>query len=456
MQEAHDLALVAQAATLRSRVPFVHFFDGFRTSHELNTHRAARRRRPARARPRGARARPPRPCALPERPFVRGTAQNPDVYFQARETVNPFYARVPEIVEEAMDELRERTGRQLHVVGYSGHPEAERVVVIMGSGGETAPRRFDRSRARGERVGVVQVRLYRPFPAQALLDALPATVRAIAVLDRTKEPGSIGEPLYLDVVAALAAATTTVGRAGAAGDRRPLRPLVEGVHAGDGRRRVRRPRRSVTSPALHVGIDDDVSKTSLALRSEPRHRAIRDGACDLLRPRLGRHGRREQEHDQDPRREAGLSAQGYFVYDSKKSGSQTVSHLRFGSEAIRAPYLVQRASFVGCHQFRLLDRADVLARARRAPLFLLNCPREPDQVWDALSRPVQEQIIAKGINLYAIDAARIARAAGLPGRVNTILQTCFFALSGVLPGIGRSSRSRPSSRRRMRSEARRS
>ncbi len=433
VQEAHDLALVAQAATLRSRVPFVHFFDGFRTSHELNTIdllsdddlRALVPEELVRAH---------RERALsPERPFVRGTAQNPDVYFQARETVNPFYARVPEVVEEAMRELGERTGRRLHLVDYSGDPEAERVIVIMGSGGQTVAETVGSLVAAGERVGVLQVRLYRPFPEQALLDALPGTVRSIAVLDRTKEPGSIGEPLYLDTVAALYGADDDRWAAGpprVIGGRYGLssKEFTPGMAAGVfAELAVARPRRHFT-----IGIDDDVSGTSLpydwALDIEPPEtvRAIffglgSDGTVGANKNTIKILG------------EAGLNAQGYFVYDSKKSGSQTVSHLRFGPEPIRAPYLVQHASFVGCHQFGLLDRLDVLDRAQEGVTLLINSPHAPEQVWESLSRPVQEQIIAKRIELHAIDAARIARAAGLPGRVNTILQTCFFALSGVLP-----------------------
>jgi len=433
VQEAHDLALVAQAATLRSRVPFVHFFDGFRTSHELNTIellsdddlRALVPEELVHAhRERGL---------SPERPFVRGTAQNPDVYFQARETVNPFYARVPEVVAAAMDQLAERTGRPLHVVDYSGHPAAERVIVIMGSGGQTAAETVASLVASGERVGVVQVRLYRPFPEQALLDALPATVRAIAVLDRTKEPGSIGEPLFLDTVAALSGADGDRWVAGpprVIGGRYGLSSkeftpgMVAGVFA---ELTVESPRRHFT-----IGIDDDVSRTSLpydaALDIEPPAtvRAIffglgSDGTVGANKNTIKILG------------ESGLNAQGYFVYDSKKSGSQTVSHLRFGPDPIRAPYLVQSAGFVGCHQFTLLDHVDVLGRAQEGATLLINCPRPREQVWDSLSRPVQEQIIARRIELYSIDAAGIARAAGLPGRVNTVLQTCFFALSGVLP-----------------------
>ncbi len=433
VQEAHDLALVAQAATLRTRVPFVHFFDGFRTSHELNTIELLSDD-DLRALVPEELVRAHRGRALsPERPFIRGTAQNPDVYFQARETVNPFYARVPDAVEDAMALLAERTGRRYHVVDYSGHPEAERVLVVMGSGGETAVETVASLTATGERVGVMQVRLYRPFPAQALAEALPATVRHVAVLDRTKEPGSIGEPLFLDTVAALtesfgdgarAVMPRIVGGRYGLSSKEFTPGMVAGVFAELAREQ---PRRRFT-----IGIKDDVSGTSLdydaSLDIEPPDtvRAIffglgSDGTVGANKNTIKILG------------EEGLHAQGYFVYDSKKSGSQTVSHLRFGPKPIRASYLVQRAGFVGCHQFGLLDRVDVLGPAADGATLLLNCPRPPDAVWDALSRPVQEQILAKHIDLYVIDAGRIAREVGLAGRTNIVLQTCFFALSGVMP-----------------------
>ena len=428
VQEAHDLALIAQAATLRTRVPFVHFFDGFRTSHELNTIELLSDD-DLRALVPEELVRAHRGRALsPERPFIRGTAQNPDVYFQARETVNPFYARIPGVVEDAMAQLAGRTGRRYHVVDYFGHPEAERVLVLMGSGGETVQETVASLSGRGDRVGVVQVRLYRPFPAQALVDALPATVRHVAVLDRTKEPGSIGEPLFLDTVAALMEEREALPRV--LGGRYGLssKEFTPGMVAGVFDELAReRPRRRFT-----IGIKDDVSGTSLdydaALDIEPPEtvRAIffglgSDGTVGANKNTIKILG------------EEGLHAQGYFVYDSKKSGSQTVSHLRFGPTPIRAPYLVQRASFVGCHQFGLLDRADVLGRAASNATLLLNCPHPPTEVWDALARPIQEQIVDKQIDVYAIDAGRIAREAGLAGRTNVVLQTCFFAVSGVLP-----------------------
>ncbi len=434
VQEAHDLALVAQAAALATRVPFVHFFDGFRTSHELNTIellsdddlRALVSEKLVRAH---------RSRALsPERPFIRGTAQNPDVYFQARETVNPFYSAVPDAVQEAMDALASRSGRAYQIVEYTGHPQADRVIVVMGSAAQTAAETVAHLCRAGQRVGLVHVRLYRPFPITAVLDALPATATRIAVLDRTKEPGSAGEPLFLDVTAALAQAYND-------GERNPL-PLIIGGRYGLSSKEFNpamvagifaelerdRPRRRFT-----IGIDDDVSGTSLpydpALDIEPAGtvRAVffglgSDGTVGANKNTIKILGE-----------QAGLHAQGYFVYDSKKSGSQTVSHLRFGPEPIRAPYLVGQAGFVGCHHFGLLDRVDVLGCAAPGATLLLNCAQPADQVWDALPRPVQEKIIAKRIDVYTINAGRIAREAGLAGRTNTVLQTCFFAISGVLP-----------------------
>ena len=433
VQEAHDLALVAQAATLVTRVPFVHFFDGFRTSHELNTIemlsdddlRALVPTDLVRAhRARGL---------SPDRPFIRGTAQNPDIYFQARETVNPFYARIPDAVTSAMNVLGPRTGRQYHLVDYTGHPDAERVLVLMGSGAQTAAETVAHLTARGERVGVVTVRLFHPFPAEALLAALPTSARAVAVLDRTKEPGSLGEPLFLDVLAALAESHAAGGR--------EIRPAVLGGRYGLSSKEFTpgmvagvlaelagdKPR-----PRFTIGITDDVSGTSLpydrALDIEPPDtvRAVffglgSDGTVGANKNTIKILGADER-----------LNAQGYFVYDSKKSGSQTVSHLRFGPSPIKAPYLVQQAGFVGCHQAGLLERADVLGLAAPGATLLLNSPHPAERVWDSLSRPVQEQILAKGIGLYVIDAGQVAREAGLEGRTNTVLQTCFFAISGVL------------------------
>ncbi|MGP8249713.1 MAG: pyruvate:ferredoxin (flavodoxin) oxidoreductase [Candidatus Dormibacteria bacterium] len=431
VQEAHDLAAVAQAATLRARIPFVHFFDGFRTSHELNTLELLSDADLAALVPEEL-VRAHRGRALsPEHPFIRGTSQNPDVYFQARETVNPFYERTPGAVQDAMGHLEELTGRSYHLVDYSGHPEAERVLVVMGSGSETARETVAHLTARGERVGVVTVRLYRPFPAQALLRALPPTASRVAVLDRTKEPGSFGEPLFLDVLAALAESPSdraamplvTGGRYGLAS-----KEFTPGMVAGVFEElRHERPRSRFT-----VGINDDVSGTSIAFSAsldiEPPDtlRAVffgigSDGTVSANKNTIKILGA-----------EGDLYAQGYFVYDSKKSGSQTVSHLRFGPHPIRAPYLVSQASFIGCHHFELLERVDILASAAPGATLLLNCPHAADEVWDHLARPIQEQIVSKSIQLYVIDAGRIARNFGLGERINTVLQTCFFAISGVL------------------------
>jgi pyruvate-ferredoxin/flavodoxin oxidoreductase len=434
VQEAHDLALVAQAASMATRVPFVHFFDGFRTSHELNTVQLLPDEDLRALVPAGL-VRAHRGRALsPERPFIRGTAQNPDVYFQARETVNPFYDAVPGAVEDAMARLAARTGRRYHAVEYFGDPAAERVIVVMGSAAETVRDTVSYLTGRDERVGVVQVRLYRPFPAEALLRVLPASVRRVAVLDRTKEPGSAGEPLFLDVAATLAEAH--------AGGQRDVLPLVTGGRYGLSSKEFtpgmaagvfaeltgEQPRRRFT-----IGINDDVGRTSLpydpALDIEPpgTTRAVffglgSDGTVGANKNTIKILGA-----------EPGLYAQGYFVYDSKKSGSQTVSHLRFGQAPVRAPYLIRQAGFVGCHHFGLLDKADVLGHAAPAAKLLLNCPHPAAEVWDALPRAAQETILEKRIEVYSIDASRIAREVGLAGRTNTVLQTCFFAISGVLP-----------------------
>ena len=434
VQEAHDLALVAQAASLATRIPFVHFFDGFRTSHELNsiemlTDDDLRALVPAEL-IRAHRAR----ALSPDHPFIRGTAQNPDVYFQGRETVNPFYAQVPGAVASAMHALAARTGRPYQLVGYRGDPAAERVIVIMGSGAQTAGETAGYLTTCGEKVGVLTVRLFRPFPAAELIAALPSTVRRVAVLDRTKEPGSLGEPLFLDVLSALAeahAAGTLDAMPVVTGGRYGLssKEFTPGMTAGIfADLATGRPK-----PRFTIGITDDVGGTSLdydpKLDIEPAStvRAVffglgSDGTVGANKNTIKILGG-----------DAGQHAQGYFVYDSKKSGSQTVSHLRFGPDPIRAPYLVHNASFVGCHQAELIERVDVLGRAAPGATLLLNTPRPPDEVWDSLPRPVQERILAKDIKVYAIDATQVARDAGLPGRINTILQTCFFAISGVLP-----------------------
>jgi pyruvate-ferredoxin/flavodoxin oxidoreductase len=429
VQEAADLALVAHAATLEARVPFLHFFDGFRTSHEVN-----RIDLPTAEQVRAViddnLVRAHRDRALtPDRPVLRGTAQNPDISFQGRETVNPYYLACPTIVQNTMDRLAGITGRSYHLFDYAGHPQAERVLVLMGSGAGAVEEAVETLVAAGEKVGVVKVRLYRPFAVEAFLQALPATARTVVVLDRCKESGSIGEPLYLDVVAALAEGGGPVprvlgGRYGLSSKEfTPAMVLAAFANAAKDR------------PRNHfaVGIHDDVSHTSLNYDPD----AVGEPA-DVVRAvfyGLGADGTvgANKNSIKIIGEETDLNVQGYFVYDSKKSGSVTISHLRFGPRPIRSTYLVRRATFVACHQFSFLDRLDVLSVAEPGATFLLNSPYGPDEVWDHLPRPVQEQVIAKKLKFFVIDASRVALEVGMGGRINTIMQTCFFALAGVLP-----------------------
>ncbi len=431
VQAVMDMALIAQAATLESRIPFGHFFDGFRTSHEVS--------KVEQLTPEDMRAMINDDLVLahrarslnPDRPVLRGTAQNPDVYFQARETVNPFYEACPGIVQAAMDRFAALTGRQYKLFDYFGAPEAERVVVLMGSSGLAAEECVEALMARGERVGVINVHLFRPFSAQAFVDALPQSVRAIGVLDRTKEPGSAGEPLYLDVITALHEAgrwermpRVIGGRYGLASkDFTPA--MVAAVFAELDR----------AEPRKHfvVGINDDVSHLSLEVdqafsTEDPSTvRAVfyglgADGTVGANKNSIKIIGEDTDNY-----------AQGYFVYDSKKSGAMTVSHLRFGRKPIRASYLIRQANFVACHQFSFLERVDVLSLAEPGATFLLNSPYGPAEVWDHLPRSVQASIIAKRLKFYVIDAYSVAKANGMGGRINTVMQTCFFALSGALP-----------------------
>ncbi|MBZ4021810.1 pyruvate:ferredoxin (flavodoxin) oxidoreductase [Rhodobacter sp. TJ_12] len=434
VQEAHDMALIAQAATLRARVPFVHFFDGFRTSHEVNTLSLIPDAQ-IRAMIDDDLVRAHRARALsPDNPVVRGTAQNPDVFFQGREAANPFHAAVPGIVAEEMAKLATLTGRAYKLCDYIGDPEAERVIVVMGSGAEVVEEALAALNAQGAKLGAVVVRLYRPFPAEAFLAALPASCTKLAVLDRCKEPGAPGEPLFLDVVATLAEAVATGKRAALpriTGGRYGLSSKdfdpaqVKAIYddlAGDA------PKQGFT-----VGITDDVGLTSLpadpSFVTEPQDvvRAVFYG--------LGADGTvgANKNSVKILAEEAGRFAQGYFVYDSHKSGAQTVSHLRFGPRPIKAPYLIHSANFVACHQFHFLQKIDVLRVAAPRATFLLNAPFGPEKVWDRLPRSAQAAIIDKGLKFYVIDANKAAREVGLGRRTNTILQTCFFALSGVLP-----------------------
>ena len=436
VQEAHDFAAVAHAVTLRTRVPFLHFFDGFRTSHEVQrilwltdddlnalidpaliaAHRA-----------RGL---------SPDHPVVRGTAQNPDVFFQAREASNPFHLACPDLVQVAFDQLARRSGRSYRLFEYEGDPAAERVIVMMGSGATAAGEAVQWAMARGERVGVLQVRLYRPFDVRRFVQALPATVKAIAVLDRTKEPGAVGEPLRLDVVAALYEAqaegwtlgpelpNVIGGRYGLAGKEfTPAMALA--VFAELARQR---PRRHFT-----IGIDDDVTRLSLDwdrtldIEADDVVRCVfyglgADGTVGANKRSVHIVGEQTERH-----------VQGWFVYDSKKSGAVTVSHLRFSPRPIRSSYLVARAQFVACHQFPLLARLDVVGHAAPGATLLVNAPVAADTVWERLPADVQHTIQVRGLRLWCIDAARVAREVGLPGRVNVVMQAAFFALADVLP-----------------------
>jgi pyruvate-ferredoxin/flavodoxin oxidoreductase len=428
VQEAGDLALIAHAATLQSRVPFLHFFDGFRTSHELNTvfpltdddllcmvdQDQVRRHRDR--------------ALNPERPVLRGTAQNPDVFFQAREAANPFYRACPAIVREAMNRFAERTGRTYRLFDYVGSADADRVIVMMGSGCDPTEQTVAALATAGEKVGLLKVRLFRPFSADDFVAALPSSVSRIAVLDRTKEPGSVGEPLYLDVVSSLAEYGRPIrvigGRYGLSS--KEFNPAM--AKAVFDELQKDRPLNHFT-----VGINDDVTHMSLTYDSNfstentKTTRALfyglgSDGTVGANKNSIKIIGEDTDNY-----------AQGYFVYDSKKSGSTTISHLRFGPEPIRSSYLIERANFIGCHQTAFLERLDVLSRAEAGATFLLNTPFGPDEVWNHLPRTVQQQIVEKHLRFFVIDAYSVAREAGMGERINTIMQTCFFAVSDVLP-----------------------
>ncbi len=431
VQEAHDMAAIAHAATLRARLPFLHFFDGFRTSHEVakieqltdddlrsmidmdlvQAHRA-----------RGL---------SPDHPFIRGTAQNPDVYFQGRETVNPFYAALPAIVQTEMDKFARLTGRQYNLFDYAGHPEAERIAIVMGSGGETMEAAVEHLITKGERVGVLRVRLYRPFDTAAFIKALPKSVKSIAVLDRTKEPGSAGEPMYLDVVNALFESgrgdiKVIGGRYGLSS--KEFTPAMSKAVLDE----LAKP-----APKQHftVGINDDVSHTSLDVDASFSVEYPETVRCVFIG--LGADGTvgANKNSIKIIGEETDNYAQGFFYYDSKKSGTLTASHLRFGPKPLKAPYLIasNTANFVACHQFSFLERYDILKYAQPGGTFLLNSIYGPDEVWDNLPIEVQQAIIDKKLKFYNINAYEVAELTGMGSRVNTIMQTCFFAISGVLP-----------------------
>ncbi len=429
VQEAQDLAAIATRATFDTRIPFLHFFDGFRTSHEVQkiallsddelrslvNHSAILDHRQR--------------ALTPDRPVIRGTAQNPDVYFQARETVNPFYAACPGQVQTAMDEFAQLTGRAYHLFDYHGHPQAERVVVLMGSGCEAVHETVDHLVVQGEKVGVVKVRLYRPWAPDAFVAALPESVQAIAVLDRTKEPGSLGEPLYQDVVHTLAESDrpsirVVGGRYGLSS--KEFNPaMVKAVFDNLASARAKN--------HFTVGIEDDVSHTSLTV--DPAFDLEPDAVVRAIFYGLGSDGTvgANKNSIKIIGEETDNYAQGYFVYDSKKSGSVTVSHLRFGPDPIRSTYLVQQANFVACHQWEFIDKYEVLNAAKAGATFLLNSPFNPEQTWQHLPAHLQGIIQNKQLRFYVIDGSRVAREAGMGGRINTVMQVCFFALANVLP-----------------------
>jgi pyruvate-ferredoxin/flavodoxin oxidoreductase len=437
VQEAHDFALVAHAATLRSRVPFLHFFDGFRTSHEINKI-SVLSKDDLRALIRDEDVLAHRARQLsPEAPVVRGTAQNPDVFFQAREAANPYHFAVPGIVQEVFDELAAQTGRAYHLVDYRGAPDAERVIVVMGSATGAVEETVDTLVAQGEKVGMVAVRLFNPFPSAQFVAALPATAKAIAVLDRTKEPGAVGEPLYLEVVSALTEAMD--------GDDAPFAamPRVIGGRYGLASKELTP---SMVKPALEelaaakpkrhftLGIYDDVTHLSLPIDREFRYPRPA-GEVQALFFGLGSDGTMGASKSSVKIIGEGtdLFAQGYFEYDSKKSGSLTTAHLRFGPKPIKSTYFVDQADFVACHQFNLIWNKRVLELAKPGATLLLNAPFAADEVWDQLPAAAQRAIVDKGIDLWAIDAFAVATEVGMGNRINTVMQPCFFHLSGVLP-----------------------
>ena len=432
VQEAQDLAMIAHMATLKARVPFLHFFDGFRTSHEVNKIDLLMEAQ-ARELIDDALVQAHRKRALnPDAPVIRGTAQNPDVFFQAREACNPFYAAVPSLVTEAMQRFAKLTGRKYSLFWYAGAPDAERVIVQMGSGIGATHEAVEKLAAAGEKVGLVTVRLYRPFDAQAFVAALPKTVKSIAVLDRTKEPGAVGEPMYLDVVAALAEAWP---------DGRPLPHVIGGRYGLSSKEYTPAMAKAVfdeltlAKPKRHftVGITDDV--THLSLKADPDFDTEAKGVTRAVFYGLGADGTvgATKNTVKIIGENTPLHAQGYFVYDSKKSGAITVSHLRFGPAPIESTYLVRQADFVACHQFEFMEKLDVLELARPGATFLLNSPYAASEVWSKLPREAQQTIIERKLKFYVVDALAVAREAGLAGRINTVTQACFFAISGVLP-----------------------
>lgn len=433
VQEAHDMAAIAQTSTLRSRVPFMHFFDGFRTSHEIKKIKLLSDD-DLRAMLEGVDYQFNAKHALrPESPVIRGTAQNPDVFFQGREASNKYYDAVPGIVQEEMDKFAKISGRQYHIVEYYGAADAEQVIVIMGSGAETVQETIDYLNAQGQKLGVLKVHLYRPFPAKAFVTALPKSAKVVSVLDRTKESGATGEPLYLDVVATLAqsAAAGEISMPKILGGRYGLSSkeftpgMVKAVFDN-----------AVSANPVNgfsVGVNDDVTHKSLAYDD-----SIDTEGKDVVRAvffGLGADGTvgANKNSIKIIAEDAGKYGQGYFVYDSRKSGSMTTSHLRFSDNPIKSAYLINKADFVACHQFQFMNKVDILGIAKPGATFLLNAPYDANEVWNHLTYEVQKQIIDKKLKFYTINAVEVARETGMGQRINTIMQACFFAISNILP-----------------------
>ena len=434
VQEAHDMAAIAQTATLRSRVPFLHFFDGFRTSHEIKKIKLLSDD-DLRAMLKDVNYKFNAEHALrPENPVIRGTAQNPDVFFQGREAANVYYDKIEGIVQEEMDKFAKISGRQYHVVDYVGAEDAENIIVVMGSGAETVEEAIEYLNAHGAKLGVLKVHLYRPFPTESFLKALPKTVKTVSVLDRTKESGSLGEPLYLDVVTALSQAFSN-------GKLASLPKIYGGRYGLSSKEFTPAMAKAVFDNAVSaapingftVGINDDLTHKSLAY--DAKFDVEPDDVVRAVFFGLGADGTvgANKNSIKIIAEDAGKYGQGYFVYDSRKSGSMTTSHLRFSDNPIRSAYLITSADFVACHQFQFMNKVDILRIAKDSATFLLNAPYKADEVWEHLPIEVQEEILAKHLKLYTINAVEVARATGMGQRINTVMQTCFFAISNILP-----------------------
>lgn len=436
VQEAMDFALIAQAASLESRIPFLHFFDGFRTSHEISKINILSNDILKAMIPENLILKHRGRALSPDHPVIRGTAQNPDVFFQSREAINPYYARCAEITQTTMDRFAELTGRPYSLFEYHGSPHAEHIIVIMGSGAETVQATADYLNKAGRNVGVLKVRLYRPFDSKRFVETLPASTKKIAVLDRTKEPGSSGEPLYLDCVNALTEVRqnkwgklhhqpVVVGGRYGLSSKEFTPAMVQAIYQN----------LDTAKPRSHftIGIEDDVTHTSL--KFNPDFSILDDQIFQAVFYGLGSDGTvgANKNSIKIIGENTGLFAQGYFVYDSRKSGAVTISHLRFGPKPIHAPYLITKANFIACHQSVFLDRYDMLKDAAEGAVFLLNSPYGPDKVWRELPRPVQEAMVRKKLKFYVIDAYKAASETGMGEKINTIMQVCFFVIFGVIP-----------------------